>query len=346
MRSPLFIGVAAFLVLLFAGAVGVWAYDASREDKIADGVTVGGIMVGGLTAQEARTKLETELLSALKAPVVVRARKRRFRLTAERSRVSADVDAMLDEALAESRDGNVVGRTWRELTGGEVNADVALRVTYDEAAVTRMVLRIERRTERKPRDAEVNFSAARLEKVESRHGVRIDAKNLEAKLERALTQPERSGRVVHARVRKVAPEVTTAALAEKYPIVVTVDRGAYRLRLFERLKLVEEYPIAVGEAGRETPAGLYNVQNKAVNPSWNVPNSDWAGELAGRVIPPGPDNPIKARWLGIYDGAGIHGTAERGSIGTNASKGCIRMLIEDVVELYDQVPVGAPVYIA
>ena len=78
-----------------------------------------------------------------------------------------------------------------------------------------------------------------------------------------------------------------------------------------------------------------------------MPNSDWAGELAGRVIPGGvPENPLKARWLGIYNGAGIHGTDATGSIGTNASHGCIRMLIPDVIELYDRVPVGAPVYIA
>jgi lipoprotein-anchoring transpeptidase ErfK/SrfK len=50
--------------------------------------------------------------------------------------------------------------------------------------------------------------------------------------------------------------------------------------------------------------------------------------------------------MGIYNGAGIHGTDATGSIGSAASHGCIRMLIPDVVELYDQVPVGAPVYIA
>ena len=346
MRTPLFIGVAAFVALLIAGAVGVWAYDAGRDDRIADGVKVGGIMLGGLSREEARDKLETELLAAVRAPVVVRARRRSFRLPAERSKVTADVDAMVDEALAESREGNILARSWRELTGGEVDVDIEPRVTFDEAAVKRVVRRVARRTERSPRSADVEFTAARLEKVESRYGIRMDERSLEAKIERVLTQPAQSQRIVHARVRKVAPKVTTAELAEKYPVVVTVDRGSYRLRLFRRLKLVQEYPIAVGEAGRETPAGLYNVQNKAVNPSWNVPNSDWAGELAGRVIPPGPENPIKARWLGIYDGAGIHGTAERGSIGTNASKGCIRMLIEDVVELYDRVPVGAPVYIA
>ena len=60
-------------------------------------------------------------------------------------------------------------------------------------------------------------------------------------------------------------------------------------------------------------------------------------------IPGGvPDNPLKARWLGIFDGAGIHGTDETYSLGHAASHGCIRMAIPDVIELYDQVPVGAP----
>jgi lipoprotein-anchoring transpeptidase ErfK/SrfK len=147
-------------------------------------------------------------------------------------------------------------------------------------------------------------------------------------------------------VRVVQPQVTTAKVAKKYPYVVTVDRPHYRLRLFKSLKLEKTYKIAVGQAGLETPAGLYHVQNKAVNPSWHVPNSAWAGELAGKVIPPGPDNPIKARWLGIFDGAGIHGTDQTYSLGSAASHGCIRMAIPDVIELYDQVPVGAPIYIA
>jgi lipoprotein-anchoring transpeptidase ErfK/SrfK len=98
--------------------------------------------------------------------------------------------------------------------------------------------------------------------------------------------------------------------------------------------------------GLETPAGLYKIQDKQVNPSWHVPNSPWAGKLAGKVIPPGPDDPIKARWMGFNGGAGIHGTAEVGSLGSAASHGCVRMAIPDVEELYDQVDVGTPVYVA
>jgi lipoprotein-anchoring transpeptidase ErfK/SrfK len=79
-----------------------------------------------------------------------------------------------------------------------------------------------------------------------------------------------------------------------------------------------------------------------------MPHSDWvAPGDRGKVVPGGvPENPLKARWLGIYDGAGIHGTDADGSIGTAASHGCVRMRIPEVIELYDQVPVGAPIYIA
>ncbi len=83
-----------------------------------------------------------------------------------------------------------------------------------------------------------------------------------------------------------------------------------------------------------------------MNPSWHVPNSPWAGSLAGQVIPPGPADPIKARWMGISGGAGIHGTENVGSLGSAASHGCIRMAIPDVEDLYDRVSVGTPVYIA
>ena len=152
---------------------------------------------------------------------------------------------------------------------------------------------------------------------------------------------------VRVRTKVVKPKVTTTQLAEQYPAIILVNRGAFRLTLYKDLKPSKTYGIAVGQVGLETPAGLYHVQNKAVNPAWHVPNSSWAGDLAGKVIPAGdPGNPIRARWMGIFDGAGIHGTDAVGSIGSAASHGCIRMRIPDVEELYDQVPVGAPVYIA
>ena len=111
------------------------------------------------------------------------------------------------------------------------------------------------------------------------------------------------------------------------------------------MRLAKTYLIAVGRAGLETPAGLYDINDKQIDPSWHVPNSSWAGSLAGQVIPPGPDDPLKARWLGFWNGSGIHGTDSVWSLGTAASHGCIRMSIPDVEELYPQVPLHTPIYI-
>jgi len=63
------------------------------------------------------------------------------------------------------------------------------------------------------------------------------------------------------------------------------------------------------------------------------------------VIPPGPKNPIKARWMGFDGSAGIHGTAQLSSLGQAASNGCVRMAIPDVKDLYRRVRVGTPVRI-
>ena len=93
-------------------------------------------------------------------------------------------------------------------------------------------------------------------------------------------------------------------------MLLVADRYNFALRFYKDLNSSRsEYTVAVGAVGFDTPAGLYHIQNKAVEPAWSVPNSDWAGSLAGTVVPGGTaENPLKARWLGIFDGAGIHGT--------------------------------------
>jgi len=67
-----------------------------------------------------------------------------------------------------------------------------------------------------------------------------------------------------------------------------------------------------------------------------------------KTIPPGPANPIKARWMAFNGSAGIHGIdpSAYSTIGTDASAGCVRMRIPDVISLYARAPVGTPVYVA
>jgi lipoprotein-anchoring transpeptidase ErfK/SrfK len=344
MRHRTFILVAVLLLALVGGAVAAYAYDSSRDDLIAEGVTIAGVDVGGLRVDEARRVVTRHLAEPLHQPISVVRAKKRFRLSAEDAGVKADVTGMVDEALQRSRDGSIFTRVARDVTGGEEDAQVPARVTYDEEAIARLVKRVKRSLNRPARDAEVTFPS--LEKVKEQRGLRVKAPLLQERLGQALTVPGVDRRV-KAPARIIKPKVTQAELADEYPTVLIVDRASFKLRHYERLNLVKEYTIAVGALGFDTPAGMYHIQNKAVNPAWSVPNSDWAGDLAGTVVPGGiPENPLKARWLGIYDGAGIHGTDQTYSLGSAASHGCVRMSIPDVIELYDQVPVGAPIYIA
>jgi lipoprotein-anchoring transpeptidase ErfK/SrfK len=343
MRQRSFIFVAVTVAALIVGAVAAYAYDSSHEDKIAKGVTVAGVDVGDMTAADAKVKLKRELADSLQKPVTVEFRNRRFTLTAKRAELRADVDGMANEALQASRDGTIISRVARDITGGEEDAQVPAEVHYSRPAVTTFVHGVKKSLDQPAQDATLNFPS--LTRVKEHDGFAVDEAGLQQRVEQALTLPG-VARTAKAPVVVKHPKVTRDQLASKYPTLVVVQRGAFKLNLYKHLKLQHSYTIAVGQIGLETPAGLYHIQNKQVNPSWSVPHSAWAGSLAGTVVPPGPDNPLKARWLGIFDGAGIHGTDQLYSLGTAASHGCIRMAIPDVIALYDQVQVGAPIYIA
>lgn len=343
MGQKSFIFVAVLLLAMVAGAAGVYLYDSSNEDRIAEGATVAGVPVGGLTTAAARAEVQEQVAAPLERPIVIRRGGRRFTLSAEDADVSADVGGMVDEALRESREGSVITRAWRDATGGEADVQVAARVSYSKQAVQALVDRVAKGVNRPAKDATLDFPA--LTEVASQNGVEVRAGKLEGNIRAALVSSV--DRKIDVPVKVVRAKVTKAQLAKKYPTLMVVDRGAFRLRLYKNLKLQKEYAIAVGQVGLETPAGLYSVSNKAVDPAWSVPNSDWAGSLAGTVVPGGTaENPLKARWMGIYAGAGIHGTDDVGSLGTAASHGCVRMAVPDVIELYDQVEVETPIYIA
>jgi lipoprotein-anchoring transpeptidase ErfK/SrfK len=332
------------VLLLIGGAVGAYALDSSKEGEIAEGIRVGDVDVGGLTASEARKDVRADLIKPLDKPVTVTSSGTKYVLGPVQLKVRADIDGMVSDALVSSREEALPGRVWRYLTGGEVEETIEPTVTYDKGAIDEFVAKVAADVNREPVDASIEPGPATLNTVAGQTGRTLDAEQLRAQLLDAVQSP--SSRTVNAQVDEVQPELTTADLASQYPTYLTVDRNGFELRLWENLKVAKTYTIAVGAVGFDTPAGVYGIQNKAVDPAWNVPDSGWAGDLAGKVIPAGaPNNPLKARWLGIYDGAGIHGTDDVASLGTAASRGCVRMAIPDVIELYDRVPVATPIYI-
>lgn len=340
MRIAIVVGVLALVL----GAVAAYAYDSSQHDKIAAGVTIGGVDVGGMTEAEAKRAVRRQLLAPLRHSLKVGYDGRSWVLSGKTLKLHADVDGAVEEALAESRDGGLPGRLVRYVTGRGVDEQLPAEVAYSEPAVNGFVRRVADAIDREPKDATVEASGESLSIVPAEYGRKLRDNLLARQLNAAVLNAD-ADHTIAARTHPLKPEIVGSEVADAYPTYLTLDRATFTLRLWEDLKLARTYTVAVGQEGLETPEGLYEIQEKEENPTWHVPESDWAGSLAGQDIPPGPSNPIKARWLGIFEGAGIHGTEETWSLGTAASHGCVRMSIPDVEELYDQVEVGTPIYI-
>jgi hypothetical protein len=334
--------IAALLLVLVVG--GAYAYDSSKKDQIAEGVTIGGVDVGGLNEEEATALVRRKLLAPLQGSLRVTFRKRSWELPGEKLKIRANVDAAVEEAVEDSQEGGLPGRLVRYVSGGEVDESIKPGVTYYEPAINRFVRQIAEDVNRDPQNAGVEPSGAELIVVAGKDGLKLRDNLLEKELKAAVLNANAPDAIV-ARAHSVAPEVTKSEVAAEYPTYLTLDRSSFTLRLWKDLKLAKTYTVAVGAEGFATPEGLYQIESMEENPVWNVPESDWAGSLAGQTIPPGPENPIKARWMGIYEGAGIHGTEETSSLGSAASHGCVRMAIPDVEELYNEVEIGTPIYL-
>ncbi|TEB13327.1 putative L,D-transpeptidase YkuD [Pelotomaculum propionicicum] len=126
---------------------------------------------------------------------------------------------------------------------------------------------------------------------------------------------------------------------------VLINKGTNQLALFENGYLLDVFPVATGRQPQFTPEGDWRVVVKLVYPAWRHPDG-------GPLIPGGvPENPLGPRWLGINalgtsgSNYGVHGNNAPYSIGTYASSGCVRMYNDDIVWLYERIPVGTEVEI-
>lgn len=327
---PRFILVVSAVLLSFA-AVPASAMPPLPTERIASGISAAGVDLSGLTVDEAAARLEGTFGPRLATDVIAQAADVTFTLKATDATVTFDTQQSAKRALYAGR-----------VAGGAAK-DVALVVGHDAAAVTKFVDGIDKRLSREARDARLVITLRKVSATHSKPGRGINATALAKEIGASLDDP-RLTRVFKPKLLSVRPKVTPETLRNS--TVITISQKTFTLRLFKRLKVRKTYKVAVGQPAYPTPRGRFAIQSKQVNPVWSVPNSPWAGELAGTTVTGGSaQNPLKARWMGIANGVGIHGTGEDGSIGSRASHGCIRMHVSEVVDLFSRVPVGTPVLI-
>ena len=103
--------------------------------------------------------------------------------------------------------------------------------------------------------------------------------------------------------------------------------------------VVDAMPVAVGRPTWRTPTGAFTITVVTTDPTWYVPasileESARRGRAQPPVVPPGPDNPLGAVWIGLsLSGIGIHGTTQRTSIYHPVTHGCVRLSADNVERL-------------
>lgn len=125
---------------------------------------------------------------------------------------------------------------------------------------------------------------------------------------------------------------------------IVINKTKKILTVYKSGKVYKKYPVAVGKPSSPTPDYKFTIINKAKNPYW--------GGMGGKFTPiegGAPNNPLGKRWLGLsieeHWGYGIHGNSSPSSIGGYVSSGCIRMINEDIGELFEYIPVKTKVWI-
>ena len=305
--------VVALAVLLCAPAR---AAEPAPGTTIPEGVVIGNVPVGGLTAEAAAEYVRTQFA----LPLVV------------------GYGTYVLEAPTESLAVPAISQAVQQALVSAPNTTVPLPVTVRRSALRAYVAEVNSRFARKPVDARLFLRKLKPWIAPEKDGREIDRTAAESALTAALVEGTR-GPVV------LKPKIVKAKLTRKsFGPVVVIKRGANTLSLYQGMRFVKSFGVATGQQQYPTPLGRFRVLVKWKNPWWYPPNSPWA--QGKEPVPPGPGNPLGTRWMGISSpGVGIHGTPDPGSIGYSVSHGCIRMRISDAEWLFNRVTVGTTVFI-
>ena len=284
---------------------------------IADGVMLGSVAVGGMTADVAAAAVH----AAFWQPVVLRSGATTVKLDPTLVGLNVPVDLAVAKALAAAP-----GTTF------------ALRGIVDQKQLSTFVAHLAQRFAKKAVPGRLLLRANRPVVLQPVVGQVLKQRVAAAEITSELARGIRAPIALPFKLLKPAANSTAGG-----PVIV-IRRVSNLLTLYDGSRYVRQFKVATGQSIYPTPLGVFHIVVMWKNPWWYPPPDPWA--KGKKPTPPGPGNPLGTRWMGISaPGVGIHGTPEPQSIGYSLSHGCIRMLIPSAEWLFDHVTIGTPVYI-
>jgi lipoprotein-anchoring transpeptidase ErfK/SrfK len=285
--------------------------------RIADGVTVAGVAVGGMTAEEAAAALTT----FWRRPFVLTLGIHVWTPSASRLGGSVDISSAVTQALAAAP-----------------FETLSLPVGVSRETLRLYIKRRAKEVYKPAVNSKVRLRNLRPYVTRGRDGRRVLQASTRTLVRTALGAHERGP--VTLLTEAIQPSITR----RNFGPVIVIRRNSHRLYLYNVMKFRASFGVATGLPAYPTPLGHFRIVSKVRWPWWYPPDASWAAGAS--PVPPGVNNPLGTRWMGLsVGGVGIHGTPSAYSIGYSASHGCIRMRIPEAEWLFERVRVGTHVFI-
>ncbi len=331
------------LCLIGGAAVTAFTIDLQRFRKaqtglLLPGAVIEGVNVGRMTHAEAVAAVDADLAPTLDRVITIRAGNETWRTSLRDLGVTTNTVPVVNEALAASERvdwATLAALRWQARIV-PYRADVTISEPGEEA-VDRLVDQIAKSVDTPARDAKLRYNRTGFSVLPEAEGRRVNRAETGKRILAALSGgPD----IVEVPVDRLQPKVTKAAFRQ----VLFLRQGEHRLQYYVDGQLIRSYVVATGTGGYPTPKGVFRVTLKRPKPVWINPAPNGWGRDLPRRIEPGPTNPLGLRALN-WSASGIrfHGTANVGSLGRDASHGCVRLSNPDIVDLYELVKVGATI---
>ena len=309
------------LLLLIAGLLLATAPAAADTTPvpatIPEGVTISGIAVGGLTPDIAMATVEQEFGKPLQLQVGTT----QVLVTPDVLAATPVVDKAVERALS-----------------AQPYANVSLGISIVTGSIADFVAQLADRYDRAAADSKLALRNLRPWLSKERVGRKLNQRLAVRDINLALANGKREG------IKLVTTTLKPKVTRKNFGPVIVIRRNSNRLFLYTGMKYRRFFAVATGQRQYPTPLGRFHIVVKWRSPWWYPPDSPWA--KGQKPIPPGPDNPLGTRWMGLSaPGVGIHGTPSDGSIGYSVSHGCIRMHIPQAEWLFNHVEIGTTVFI-
>ncbi|MGH2711357.1 MAG: L,D-transpeptidase family protein [Actinomycetota bacterium] len=327
------------LLLAGGGAYAAYRYDAANTDRLLPGVTIGGVEVGEMSRAEAIELLDEESEERLNRDIQIAARDQTWSVSARTLGTTSLVEPVVDRAVAAGEGYSWPERVFRRVFNSRVEYSSDLRFKTSRQRIRTYLEGVATEIATEPTNAQVDYENGEVVLRRPEAGWQLPVDDAVRAVRQALAG---GSETVQLPLQKLSPDVTRDNLGN----TIVVDLSDLELTLYDGLRVNRTYPVAAGSPSYPTPQGEWEIIDKAENPTWNNPAPDGWGKDMPLSIGPGPGNPLGTRALYLNaPGIRIHGTPASYSIGSYASHGCIRMLMSDVEELYDIVPIGTMVHV-